>query len=201
MKKLSHLCVVIALLSSSVQAGTYPDAEPSAALAAIPWLSQTACRINNIWHTRYDANAPERAYPARIVAYAGKRATITEDTWAWRQLRMAQRRVQQCSAFYGQVAVEQRAAREGVIEPATHAADLLPTVLCAADLQGACSGQGVFYAVERYCTLIVRSTCSCATACGGKKARETWRSAPAAGEGGYPPYPPDSEVVSPNARK
>lgn len=45
--------------------------------------------------------------------------------------------------------------------------------------------------------LIVRSTCSCASACGGNKARETWRSAPVAGDGGW--YPPDSEVVSPNA--
>jgi len=45
--------------------------------------------------------------------------------------------------------------------------------------------------------LIVRSTCSCASACGGDKARETWRSAPAADEGGW--YPPDNEVASPNA--
>lgn len=45
--------------------------------------------------------------------------------------------------------------------------------------------------------LIVRSICSCASACGGNKARETRRSAVAAGEGGW--YPPDSEVASPNA--
>ena len=47
--------------------------------------------------------------------------------------------------------------------------------------------------------LIVRSTCSCASACGGNKARETRRSAVAAGEGGW--HPPDSEVASPNASK
>ncbi len=45
--------------------------------------------------------------------------------------------------------------------------------------------------------LIVRSTCSCASACCGNKARETRRSALAAGEGGW--YPPDNEVASPNA--
>ncbi len=46
--------------------------------------------------------------------------------------------------------------------------------------------------------LIVRSTCSCAVACGGNKARETLRSfAIARGEGGW--YPSDGEVASPNA--
>ena len=45
--------------------------------------------------------------------------------------------------------------------------------------------------------LIVRSTCSCAPACGGDKARETRRSAPKVDEGGW--YPPDNEVASPNA--
>jgi len=45
--------------------------------------------------------------------------------------------------------------------------------------------------------LIVRSTCSCASACGGDKARETWRSASVADKGGW--YPPDNEVASPNA--
>ena len=45
--------------------------------------------------------------------------------------------------------------------------------------------------------LIVRSTCSCASACGGDEARETGRSALAAGEGGW--YLPDNEVASPNA--
>ena len=45
--------------------------------------------------------------------------------------------------------------------------------------------------------LIVRSTYSCAPACGGDKARETGRSASAADEGGW--YLPDNEVASPNA--
>ena len=45
--------------------------------------------------------------------------------------------------------------------------------------------------------LIVRSTCSCASACGGDKARETWRPALVADEGGW--YPPDNEIASPNA--
>ena len=45
--------------------------------------------------------------------------------------------------------------------------------------------------------LIVRSTCSCALACGGDKARETGRSALVSDEGGW--HPPDNEVASPNA--
>lgn len=46
--------------------------------------------------------------------------------------------------------------------------------------------------------LIVRSTCSCAMACGGNKARETWRSVPvrAGKDGGFPS---DGDVASPNA--
>jgi len=45
--------------------------------------------------------------------------------------------------------------------------------------------------------LIVRSTCSCAPACGGDKARETRRFAPVAGEDGW--HPSHNEVASPNA--
>ena len=44
---------------------------------------------------------------------------------------------------------------------------------------------------------IVHSTCSCALACGGDKARETGRSALVSDEGGW--HPPDNEVASPNA--
>ena len=44
---------------------------------------------------------------------------------------------------------------------------------------------------------IVRSACSCASACGSNEARETWRSALVAGKGGW--HPPDNEVASPNA--
>ena len=46
--------------------------------------------------------------------------------------------------------------------------------------------------------LIVRSACSCASACGGNKARETLRSGRMrSGEGRW--FLPDSEVMSPNA--
>ena len=46
--------------------------------------------------------------------------------------------------------------------------------------------------------IMVCSSCSCASACGGNEARETTRSAlTGAGEGGW--FPPDGEGASPNA--
>jgi len=48
--------------------------------------------------------------------------------------------------------------------------------------------------------LMVCSTCSCASACGGNNARETLRSVPVwTGEGGW--FPSDGEGASPNARE
>ena len=66
------LSILMAMATLTVFAGKHTLPDPAKELAKISWLKNTARKTNQLWRTKYDSSLPERAYPARIIAYAGK---------------------------------------------------------------------------------------------------------------------------------